>query len=164
MNNFDSTKTAKTINFPTTRRYGSFFGPFNEGDSSKISENSTMFFVSLVNPMEFDVEKYEYEEDESSIDVGHIFGLFPEEEIESGNFREGIAKSHYRIKRNLGSTLKSIKFDKAKSEGKIVLEYEDGDPFNGSRCTTKINLICDSSITESKLEYSPINSNNMSMI
>jgi len=117
-----------------------------------------MFFVSLVSPMEFDIEKFGYEEDEDSIEVGHVFGLVREEDIENYYVREGITKSHYRVKKNLGSKLEKIDFSQIDS-GVIKLTYKDGDMCGTERYKAQILLICEVSERASgKLE--PLSLNN----
>jgi hypothetical protein len=111
--------------------------------------------MSLSSPVEFDVEKFGYEEDEDSIEDGYIFGLIRGEVIGNHYIKEGVIKSHYRVKKNLGSKLEKVDFSQV-SAGIIKLTYKDGDVCGTKRYKTQIQLLCEvSEKTSAKLEQLP---------
>lgn len=116
-----------------------------------------MFFVSITTPTQYDVHRYGYEEDEDSLQTGHIFALITGEAIGSHYIKEGVVKSHYRVKKNLGSRLEKVDLNKATS-GTIILKYRDGDICKSDRYKSSVELICDMTENASgKLEQVPSN-------
>lgn len=115
-----------------------------------------MFFVSLANPVKYDVERFGYEEDAEGIEDGHVFGLIAGEETGNRYIKEGVLKSHYRVKKNLGSKLEKVELKEVVSSGNVKLVYKDGDVCGSTRYKTVINLICDmTEKTSGKLEHVP---------
>ncbi len=131
MHKFDSTRNATVGETKNIRRTGSFFGPFRN------SARSSVFFLSLQRAAKFDADKYEFQHQHGTLDRGHVFALVsaPEEETETQ------LKTHYRVRRNLGSKLTGI--DVKAMERQIVLEFGDGDYCQGMvRHRTKVILMC----------------------
>jgi len=149
LDKFDSAKNVTILDLKETSQDGSFFGPFN------IKNNTAMIFMSLARPMEYDVEKYEYEDLANSIEEGHIFELLSGERIDANpvNNKEGMKKTHYRLKKNLGSRLESVDF-KNYTEGRITLKFVEGDKCGKQHYETNVILVCDKTVQSlNKLEH-----------
>ena len=149
---FDSTRNWTLTELKDLRKLASFFGPFQD------LTGSIMFFFSLEKPAIFDVEKYEYEESEESVEEGHIFALITVN-TSANLIQTGTRKSHYRTIRNLGSHFRSLNISNL-SSGEINLEYEDGDICDDDiRYSAKIKIICDKNAASlSQIVYLPENS------
>ena len=127
-----------------------FYGPFYNNNST------ALFFFSLKNPVEYNEDKYEYEEEPKSIQEGHIFALFTIEKTEAkqvGIMQEQMRKTHTRVKRNMGSVLKSLDIEQLKN-GQITLNYAKGDECGKGSYETSITLKCDKSVQSlTQVEY-----------
>ncbi len=137
---FASTRNSSINELKDTAKSGSFFGPFF---NDALAE---MYFFSLSKPMEYDVEKYEYEEDAVTVDEGHVFALMTGEKEDVVTSKDSLRKTHYRVKKNLGSKLQSVDI-KNISMGEVTLEYVDGDQCEaGRRYSSRVKLACDKSV------------------
>ena len=142
MTKFDSSVEATILDLPMASQDGSFFGPFKA--------KNTMIFISLTNPVKYDIDKWEYEEHGEIIEKGHIFALFSVEDQDTKilSTNENEAKPHYRLKKNLGSVLKNANFGGVLNDNVIKLDYDEGDYCeNGKRYQTTIRLVCDMNST-----------------
>lgn len=140
---FDSTRNVSVNELKDTARSGSFFGPFYAAESH-------MYFFSLFRPMEYDVEKYEYEaddDDDNTVQEGHIFLLetLDKQATSVSDTRETLRRTHYRARRNLGSRLQGIDTSQL-AAGEVTLRYVHGDPCGEGRHEARIRLICDRTV------------------
>jgi hypothetical protein len=147
---FDSTENLISEDLKLVAQTGSFFGPFpNKNDS-------ILFFLSLSKPMEYDVDKYEYEENDESIQEGHIFALISSAKTGDegiGSIKQPHKKTHIREKRNLGAKLKSIDVSNLKNE-EITLQYGDGDACGKEKYQVNVTLVCDKRVSSlTNVEY-----------
>ena len=137
---FDSVKRWTLSELTGIQKVDNFVGPFND------AQETAMYFFSAKDAAKFEIDAYEYEEEGDSIEDGHIFVLQTvRDESELTSVDQSRTKTHYRIKRNLGSQLTNIKFGDWKN-GEIMLEYGEGDICEGdTRFYTRISFVCDKS-------------------
>lgn len=146
---FDSARNWSLDELKDLKKTSNFFGPYQE------PSGKTMFFFSLEKPSTFEIEKYEYEETDDSVEDGHIFALVsisPTENTPSSR------KTHYRQIRNLGSHFESINFSNISQGGsELTIAYKDGDICDGDvRYSSQITIACDKSTKSlSQLVYDP---------
>ncbi len=138
---FDPSRLWSLNELKDGKKVGNFFGPFYE------SQESAMFFFSPKSAVELDIGSYEYEEEETSIVDGHVFGLVTVTAEETPtNVSHTRGKTHYRVKKNLGSKLAGISFENF-TTGEITFSYEEGDMCQGeTRYSTNITFVCDKSV------------------
>lgn len=149
---FDSSRNWTLNELKDLRKEASFFGPYQD------LSGSIMFFFSLEKPVVFDVEKYEYEESDDTVEEGHIFALITVNSSQN-LMQTNSRKSHYRTIRNLGSHFRSLNISNL-SPGEMVFGYEDGDICEDeTRYSANIRIICDKNSTSlSQLVFLPENS------
>lgn len=134
---FDSARNWTLNELKDLKKISSFFGPYND------NSGSSMFFFSLEKPSVFDVENYEYEETDESVEEGHIFALVTINSSQSLQESQSSRKTHYRSIKNLGSRFRALDISNW-SQGEIGLEYEEGDVCEDDiRYSSKIKIICD---------------------
>ena len=152
MHFFDSTRNLSSAEFADLPKSESFFGPLEPPNSH------AKFFLSLAQQVEYDIEKYQYEESEGSFKVGHIFGLLSSRklsDLDRPNSSETLTSVKERHRVNLGSILKDIKVDLT-APGSVTLEYGDGDSCDDRTYRTSVVLMCNKTAASlASVEISP---------
>jgi len=131
------------------QRIGKFIGPLRSNDKTEI------FFLSLIKPVKYDLDKYDYHVDAGNVQLGHIFGLVASEfEFTSKptGKKRAFKQTQHRDLVNFGSKIKSVDFITNGTTNKTVILYSGGDYCRGSwRYRTKVTIEC--SKKASKLSY-----------
>ena len=135
---FDSVHNIKPSELKGLTKSESFFGPFFD------SKKTSLFFFSLVRPISYDVERYQYESSTGNLEEGHVFALLPEtnEHQHVSLLKEPIRTSTHYIKKNIGSKLEKIDLSNW-SKGAITLIYSEGDACGNTRYSSYVTLECE---------------------
>lgn len=138
---FDPTRQWSLNELKDGKKVGNFFGPFFD------SQEGAMYFFSPRDAVEFDIGAYEYEEEDTSVVEGHVFGLVTVRGDETpANLSRSHSRTHYRMKKNMGARLANVWFANLTSRGEITFEYAEGDICEGeTRFSTRITFVCDKS-------------------